>query len=185
MSYKYFGGKLRRWEQLSKSDQADLLYDLLSSFTLLKSLPEAATFITDLLTSDEVKFISKRLRIAKLLLSDWKYRDIEKRLKVSQSTVAKVASWLKEKGEGFRKVISKIPTRKRIKHWSEEDGWDKFKRSHPGSFWPELMMKDWENDSIKDENKKLKQTLETLGSKDAVHHRLDEQLREEVRTLRK
>lgn len=182
MSYKYFGGKLRRWEQLSKGDQADLLYDLLSSFTLLKNLPEAASFITDLLTSDEVKFISKRLRIAKLLLSDWKYRDIEKSLKVSQSTVAKVASWLKEKGEGFRKTISKIPERRRLKHWSEEEGWEKFKRSHPGSFWPELMMKDWENNAIKNENKKLKLTLEDLGSKDVVHHRLDEQFREEAKS---
>lgn len=100
---------------MSKSEQADLLFDLLQAFTLLKNLPDAASFITDLLTSSEVKTLSKRLRIAKLLLSGSTYSQVKEHLKVSDPTIAKVAVWLQEKGEGFRKIVEKIPQRKNIK----------------------------------------------------------------------
>src|SRR3989338_5418277 len=116
MTYKYRGGKLRKWDKLSVDTQADLLYDLLSAFSSVRSVEESAKFLTDLLTRDEVRFLSKRLRVAKLLINGKKYREIEESLKISHATIAKVAIWLEEKGEGFREIIRRIPERKRIEH---------------------------------------------------------------------
>lgn len=179
MAFKYYGGKLRRWEELSRDYQADLLYDFLSSLMQLKGQDETISFVTDLLTRDEVKILSKRLRVAKLLLAGRSYEEIRRELRSSPPTIAKVAAWLNEKGEGFRKIISRIPKRKTLKHWSQEGPVGRFKRSRPASFWPELLLKDWENRSIKNENEKLKRTIDVLGSKDVVRHRVDEQYREE------
>ncbi len=182
---KYSSGKLKRWEKLSRSEQADLLFDLLSAFTLLRSLPEAATFITDLLTRDEVRFLSKRLRIAKLLLSDFTYQEIVGTLKVSHVTIAKVASWLKEKGEGFRSVVQQIPKRRKGKDPAEHSEWGRFKRSHAAAFWPELLIEDLEEKSIKDENRGLRRTLDALGSKDVTHHRIEKDYQEALRWKKK
>lgn len=159
MAFKYHDEKFRRWEKLDPNDQVDLLYDLLSSFSLLKNLEDSSLFITDLLTKGEVRILSKRLRIAKLLLQGWQYEELSDRLKVSHSTIAKVASWLMEKGEGFRKIIARIPPRKRVKHWTEETDWDRLKKNRR-------------------ENKKLRSTLDTLSSKDVIRHNVDEQYRD-------
>lgn len=171
MVYKYRGGKLRRWDKLSPEAQQDLLYDLLYAFSLLKNFDDAAQFITDLLTRDEVRFLSKRLRIAKLLLLGENYREIEAVLKVSHATIAKVSAWLGEKGEGFRKIIMKIPTRKRAKHWAEKGG---FMKSHPSSFWPQLMSERLEQKAIRNRDLKLRGVLGSLDSKDVLLHRLQE-----------
>lgn len=176
---------MKRWERLSRSEQASLLFDLLSAFTSLKNLPEAAAFITDLLTRDEVRFLSKRLRIAKLLLADLTYQEITRTLKVSHVTIAKVASWLKEKGEGFRKVIRQIPERRRGKNPRERSEWERFKRSHAAAFWPELLVEDLAEEAIKDENRSLHRTLAVLGSKEAIHHSLEENYREGLRGKKK
>ena len=184
MTYKYSGGKLRRWEKLSKDDQADLLFDLLSALAILKTLPEVASFLTDLLTRDEVKFISKRLRIAKLLLSDWKYRDIEEKLGVSQSTVAKVATWIKEKGNGFRNVIEKLPNRRKLRSDESPGVLGKYKGVNVDKGLASLL-DGGSNYLARIEESKLKETLEELSSKDVVRHRVDEFYREEFKQKRR
>lgn len=165
---KNYGGKLRRWNELSQSDQADLLYDLLNSFSLLKTPDEAAVFVTDLLTSDEVKFLSKRLRIAKLLLSDVGYTEISRALKVSPVTIAKVSAWLKESGAGIKRVISKLPERKKGK-----TGHD-----FPRYFWPGRLLEDFEKDAVKGKEKQLHGVLKKLSEKDVIRHREDEVYKE-------
>jgi len=184
MSYKYKGGKLRRWDKLSKDEQADLLFDLLSAFTLLKTTEDAAAFITDLLTSDEVKFLSKRLRIAKMILADSTYRDIETKLRVSHSTIAKVAVWLQEKGEGFRKIVKNIPQRKKVKLENNYSGWEKYKGVNVGKVWDSLAG-DSGNTVAKMEEENLHKTLKTLSSKDAVRRRVHESYEEEFKSKKR
>lgn len=173
MSYKYLGGKNRRWEKLSKDEQADLLFDLLQAFTLLKNLSDAASFITDLLTRSEVKLLSKRLRIAKLLLSGATYLQIKEQLKVSDGTIAKVAVWLQEKGEGFRKIVEKIPQRKKIHPGDGSNVWGNYKGANVGAVWDSLLG-DGKKTTAKKEEKELHETLNTLSAKDVVRHRVDE-----------
>ena len=168
---KNFGGKLRRWERLSVSEQADFLFDLINAFTLLKSSAEAAAFVTDLLTSDEVKFLSKRLRIAKLLMTGKSYDEISQLAKTSPVTIAKVSAWLKEKGQVMKKIIGKLPARKKLK-----EGYD-----FPKSMWLGRLVENLEKESVKDEEGKLRGVLEDLGSKDVIRHREDEAYRESQR----
>ena len=175
---KYVDGKLKRWDKISKEDQADLLYDLLFGVTLLSNLTEAAAFITDLLTRGEVRLLSKRLGIAKLLLSDYTYQEINEALKVSHSTIAKVASWLSEKGEGFRKVLKQIHERRRLKNPRERSEWERFKKSQAASFWPEIALEKMEEASVRAENEKLKAAIADLESKDVINRRIDESYRE-------
>jgi len=89
----------------------DLVFDLINAFRSIKSTEESALFLQDILTANEIKNLSVRLRIAKLLLSGEKQRDISADLKVSIATVTKVNTWLNQKGEGFKQIVSRLPTK--------------------------------------------------------------------------
>ncbi len=87
----------------------DYVFDLINAFKSLNSENESILFIQDIFTASEIKKLSLRLRIAKLLLEDKTQRDICMTLHVSIATVSKVNSWLNQKGQGFKNVISKLP----------------------------------------------------------------------------
>lgn len=89
----------------------DLIFDLINAFKSINSSDESALFLQDILTASEIKNLAVRLRIAKMLLNNEKHRDISKDLKVSIATVTKVNTWLNNKGDGFKKIISRLPTK--------------------------------------------------------------------------
>ena len=89
--------------------KSDLIFDLINAFNSIKSSQESASFLQDILTASEIKNLSIRLRIAKLLLVGEKQRDISLNLRVSIATVTKVNAWLNQKGEGLKQVISRLP----------------------------------------------------------------------------
>ena len=62
--------KPKRLEKLSKDQQEDLVFDLINAFALTKDPLSSSLLIQDLLTASEIKNLSKRLRIAKLLLKN-------------------------------------------------------------------------------------------------------------------
>lgn len=94
-----------------KNIDSDLVFDLINAFRSIKSTEDSVFFLQDVLTAHEIKNLAVRLRIAKLLLKNISQRDISTRLSVSTATVTKVNSWLNQKGDGFRHVISKLPIR--------------------------------------------------------------------------
>lgn len=103
-----------------KNIDSDLVFDLINAFKSIKSTEESVLFLQDILTAHEIKNLAVRLRIAKLLLKNISQRDISIQLHVSTATVTKVNSWLNQKGDGFRDVISRLPIKfdiptKRIK----------------------------------------------------------------------
>jgi len=89
----------------------DLVFDLINAFKSIKSVDESAFFLQDILTASEIKQLSIRLRIAKLLLSGMKQREVSSRLSTSIATVTKVNSWLNQKRDGFKNIIKKLPTK--------------------------------------------------------------------------
>lgn len=89
----------------------DLVFDLINAFGSIKSKEESVLFLQDILTASEIKNLSVRLRIAKMLLDDESQREISRTLKVSTATVTKVNTWLNSKGDGFKKIISRLPTK--------------------------------------------------------------------------
>ena len=181
MAYKYTDEKPRRIDKLSKGDHEDLLRDLVNAFCSLKSPTEAALFIQDLLTEREVKHVSKRLRVAKLLLEGGKYDEIGRGVHASYGTVAKVGAWLAQKGDGFRLVIQRLPEKTKVKDWREYSQWDKFKRGHPMYFWPELILEDIVKSANKREKERLGKVLESLKDKSHLHKKLQELLDEDYR----
>lgn len=99
----------KRLEELSKSQQEELVFDLINAFASVKDPLNAALLIQDLLTASEIKNISKRLRIAKLLLAGRTHEEIREELRCSFATVTKVRAWLEEAGDGLKRVIQKLP----------------------------------------------------------------------------
>lgn len=100
---------VKRIEKLSKEEQLDLTFDLINAVSMVQTPTETALLLEDLLTAGEVKNLGKRLRIAKLLLKAKTQREISEELHCSFATVAKVNLWLSQRGEGFKKVIAKLP----------------------------------------------------------------------------
>ena len=165
MAYKYVDEKAKRAVKLSKSFQSELLGDLIQAFTLLKDPGDTAQFMTDLLTKSEVSMLSKRLRIAKLLLEGKTYQSIGQELDVSYGTVAKVAQWLEASGSGLKKVVSKLPKKQKAEAWADYGNLNKFKRSHPLYFWPELIIDRWGKEMDTAEKKRLEGILDKLSRK--------------------
>ncbi len=91
--------------------QTDLLIDLINAFALLKTPTAAALFIQDIMTLNEIQKLSRRLRIAKLLLQGKTYDEIADQLQCSQNTISKVQTWLNLQGEGLKQVIRQLPDR--------------------------------------------------------------------------
>lgn len=169
--------KTKRIEKLSKSEQESLVFDLVHALVQAQTSSEAALFLRDLLTQSEMKILSKRLRIAKLLLAGKTYEQIEEDLHVSHSTVAKIATWLAERGDGFRKIIEKIPKEPHIKRWEEYSDWDKFKRRYSLYFWPELLLEEIIRSANKREKERIQEVLVQLKEKSELHKRIEKLLR--------
>jgi uncharacterized protein YerC len=111
MSKTTYYSSPKRLEKLSKKEVLDLSFDLINAFSSVKNPLDTSLLIQDLLTKSEIRHLAKRLRIAKLLLSEKTQRDIADELHCSLATVAKVNLWLDQGGEGLRRVISKLPKR--------------------------------------------------------------------------
>jgi len=101
----------KRIEKLTRAETLDLALDLINAFRIVKTPLKTSLLIQDLLTASEIRQLSKRLRIAKLILAGETHRDIAKRLHCSLATITKVNQWLSSGGEGLREVISKLPKR--------------------------------------------------------------------------
>lgn len=87
----------------------ELVFDLVNAFTIAKGPHKSALLLQDLLTASEIKKLSRRLRIAKLLLGGMTQREVSSDLRCSLATVTKVKLWLDQKGEGFKSVIKSLP----------------------------------------------------------------------------
>ena len=73
----------------------------------LKNLDEADRFFRDLLTAQEIKEFSKRWQVAKMLSEKISYSEIEKRTKLSSTTVARISKWLISGCGGYRLMIKR------------------------------------------------------------------------------
>ena len=169
--------RIRKRERLSKQDQESLLFDLIHAIVQSRNVNEAALFLQDLLTKSEILAISKRLRIAKMLIDGSSYEDIEQRLSVSHGTIAKIAAWLTDRGEGFRNIISKIPKEPKPKDLADISDWDRIKRKHGLYFWPELVLEEIIKSSNKKQKDRIKTVLKTVDEKSQLYKQLDKLLR--------
>lgn len=73
--------------------------------TLLENKEQVKTFLKDLLTPTEMKMLTKRIQIAKMLLEGYDYRSIRNYVKVTDPTIAKISNILAVSGDGLRVAI--------------------------------------------------------------------------------
>lgn len=78
---------------------------LAKAFLKLKNEQDVANFLRDLLTIKEMEEFTNRLEMARLLKQGLSYKAIAKKMKVSTTTVTRVAYWLLRGAGGYKKVL--------------------------------------------------------------------------------
>jgi TrpR-related protein YerC/YecD len=89
--------------------------DLVDALLSLRDRREAEAFLADLCTPGEVKALSERWQVARLLdAGELSYRDIAKTAQTSTATVVRVARFLKDMPyQGYRRVLDRLKGAKR------------------------------------------------------------------------
>lgn len=82
--------------------------DLFRAILALKTKEECRRFFRDLCTLEEIADMADRWQMVKLIIKDMPYRDISDKLKVSTTTVARVAHWLKYGEGGYRLIVKRL-----------------------------------------------------------------------------
>lgn len=167
------------FEKLSQQERDEVISDLIYAFVNCKTVGEVSLFLQDILTRSELQLLSRRLRIAKLLLEGKTYDYIVGSLHVSHTTLAKVALWLADKGDGFRNIIKTLPKKEEIKDPLSSD-FRYFKRRHGMYFWPEIVLEEIVNNANKRQKKRLQKAVasldKTLIKKNKLHRELEKLL---------
>lgn len=92
------------------------------SFVKLKNKNEAALFLEDLLTPTEKIMLAKRLSVAVLLAKGYDYLKISEILKISSSTIGRVAYYFKHENKGMMNIVSRVLSdEKRMDFWKDID----------------------------------------------------------------
>lgn len=112
--FNYVNYKEKGLDKFSVDYQYGLVFDLINAFSLANNPSDSALLLQDLLTEDEIRDLSKRLRIAKLLLDGRTHEEIVQELYCSYATVTKVRIWLENAGEGLKRVISRLPEKRNV-----------------------------------------------------------------------
>jgi TrpR-related protein YerC/YecD len=84
--------------------------DLVDAFLALQTRAEAEAFLADLCTPSEVRALTERWLVARLLdKGDLSYREIAQEAKSSTATVVRVARFLKDMPyQGYRRVLDRL-----------------------------------------------------------------------------
>lgn len=85
-----------------------LTSNLFDAILSLKTTKEAEIFFRDLCTIDEIKEMSERWEIVRLLEKGWSYRKISEQMKISTTTVSRVAMWLNNGMGGYKLISDRI-----------------------------------------------------------------------------
>ena len=172
---------MKKYATLSRETQHELLSEFCDALCAVNATNEAVDLLTDLLTPAETIMLAKRIRIAKLLINGKNYDAIGKSLRVSQSTIAKVASWLAESGEGFRLIVKRAPKEpaKNVSLSSryEKSEWNKLKRRYPMMFWPQLLVEEIVQTANRKQAEKINNALKKLDRKSKIYKDISRMLK--------
>lgn len=105
---------------LPKQVQERLFQNFWELFADIKKPRDVQTFLEDFLSPTEKVMLTKRMAIVILLSKGHDHRSISSMLKVSTSTVAKIALFLKIKSPGFQLLIRKYLQKQSFKKMVEE-----------------------------------------------------------------
>ena len=130
-------GKVK-YNQLSDFQKKKYLGEFYTIVSLLQSRDEVKNFFKDLLSLSEVVMISRRIQIAKMLLSGAGYEDVRKELRVGYSTITQVEKWLNNGFGGYKETIKRYDKKNA---WREAEkitappfSWQHLKKKYPLHF---------------------------------------------------
>lgn len=82
--------------------------ELLKAVLLLNSEDEAARFLRDLLTPEEIREFGRRWQAARMIDDGISYRNVARETGLSTATVTRVAKWLKSGMGGYELVLKRL-----------------------------------------------------------------------------
>lgn len=85
-----------------KSNEVD---DLFKAILSLKNIDDCYKFFEDLLTINELKSLSQRFAVAKLLTEKKTYDEITAKTGASTATISRVKKFLEYGADGYKKAI--------------------------------------------------------------------------------
>ncbi|MCL5434984.1 MAG: Trp family transcriptional regulator [Patescibacteria group bacterium] len=165
----------------SKKEKQGIILDFIYGFVLCKNIDEAVIFLGDILTKKELEILSRRLRIAKLLIEGKDYREIQEQVHVSHGTIAKIAMWLNEKGEGFRKVVQRLPKEAKNKDLMGESFWEDVKRKYPNYFLPERIIEGILKEYNTQKERKTRESINNLEVSLSEKREINKQVEKQYR----
>ena len=167
--FKKSMAKFTNPSKLSKEDQEQILICLCEAISTLRDSTEAARFLKDLLSSQEVEMIAKRFKIAQMLVENHNYSQIMAGLKVSSNTIARVHEWLKISGDGFQIAMQRIPKKPA---GAIQKSPINIKRKFPLYYWPELLLETIVKSAREKEKKEIRKALNSMDKKAVLYKRL-------------
>lgn len=93
------------YENRLKSREAD---DLFEAMLTLETLEECYRFFEDLCTVKEIKAMSQRFEVAKLLLKKKTYSEIEESTGASTATISRINRTLQFGADGYTAVLDRL-----------------------------------------------------------------------------
>lgn len=85
--------------------------DLFEAILKLKTKDDCHRFFRDLCTLEEIADLADRWQMVRLIVKKMPYREIADKLKVSSTTVSRVAHWLKYGLGGYRLMVKRLNLR--------------------------------------------------------------------------
>ena len=166
--------------KLSREDEQELLLDFCDIVSSIKDSNEAAKFLRDLLSPQEIEMLAKRIKVAELLLDKWSYSRIKNYLKVGESTIARISEWIKVSGDGYGLVVERIKKKRKTRAVNNKNtisDFERFKRKYPIYFWPELLSKDIIRSMKVKDKARILEELEKIKEKPELYEKISREFR--------
>ncbi len=131
--------------KISKKEIGKYFFQLCVAISETKNEQEAAELLKDLLSYKEATMITKRLKIAEMLLEEKTYKEIQDELKVGTSKISRVYEWMKVSGNGYKKAVERLKNKKTPADFQQKNNfsdWRNIKKRFPLYHWPELLIED-------------------------------------------
>lgn len=86
----------------------DDIYFLVKALLTLRNEEEVLRFLEDICTITEIKELSQRLKVAKMLYEGKSYEEIERETGASSATISRVKKFLLYGAEGYKTVLDRL-----------------------------------------------------------------------------
>ncbi len=88
--------------------QSPELDELFDGILTLRDREDCYRFFEDICTVNEIRAISQRLQVAKLLYNKKTYSEIEKLTKASTATISRINKCITYGADGYRRVLDRL-----------------------------------------------------------------------------